>query len=216
MLEPIAKWNESRDCWEEPEADIFGHSDVYSETFPASGMTRAGLAFALPKSGHLTTATESSSSLETLLPTPAAMNPNDGETFATWEAPRQRVIAKGINGNGFGTPLAIAVQLMPTPLVSDANGSSADHRRDHLPLRSILLPTPRTTDSNGPGLHGTGGMDLRTAIALLPTPTTQDAANNGGPSQFERNSLPLNTLVMTLPGVSTDPPSVAGKQSRAS
>jgi len=28
--------------------------------------------------------------------------------------------------------------------------------------------------------------------AMWPTPTTQDASNNGGPSQYERNSLPLN------------------------
>jgi len=32
------------------------------------------------------------------------------------------------------------------------------------------------------------------AVAILPTPTTQDAANNGGPSQYERNSLPLNAV----------------------
>jgi len=29
----------------------------------------------------------------------------------------------------------------------------------------------------------------------LPTPTVQDAANNGGPAQFRRNSLPLNAVV---------------------
>ncbi len=29
---------------------------------------------------------------------------------------------------------------------------------------------------------------------LLPTPTTQDAANNGGSAQFQRNSLPLNAV----------------------
>ena len=29
----------------------------------------------------------------------------------------------------------------------------------------------------------------------LPTPTAQDAKNDGGPSQFRRNSLPLNALV---------------------
>lgn len=34
--------------------------------------------------------------------------------------------------------------------------------------------------------------------ALLPTPTTQDGANTGGASQFERNSLPLNALVTLL------------------
>jgi len=33
-----------------------------------------------------------------------------------------------------------------------------------------LMPTPRTSDSNGAGQHGDGGLDLRTAVALLPTP----------------------------------------------
>ena len=39
-----------------------------------------------------------------------------------------------------------------------------------------LLPTPRTTDMNGAGAHGGGGMDLRTAVALMPTPR----ASRGG------------------------------------
>jgi DNA (cytosine-5)-methyltransferase 1 len=34
---------------------------------------------------------------------------------------------------------------------------------------------------------------------LLPTPTTQDGSNNGGPSQFQRNTLPLNAEVTLLP-----------------
>lgn len=33
------------------------------------------------------------------------------------------------------------------------------------------------------------------SLTLLPTPTTQDGNNNGGPSQFERNTPPLNTVV---------------------
>jgi hypothetical protein len=33
---------------------------------------------------------------------------------------------------------------------------------------------------------------------LLPTVTTQDGANNGGPSQFDRNTPPLNTRVLML------------------
>lgn len=45
-----------------------------------------------------------------LLPTPAAMNPNDGESFTTWEERRQRTQERVRNGNGFGTPLSIAVQ----------------------------------------------------------------------------------------------------------
>ena len=43
-----------------------------------------------------------------------------------------------------------------------------------------LLPTPRTSDTNGPGLHGDGGMDLRTAVTLLPTPTAMDYKQSGG------------------------------------
>ena len=39
---------------------------------------------------------------------------------------------------------------------------------------SPTLPTPRTSDTNGPGKHGNGGLDLRTAISLLPTRTTVD------------------------------------------
>lgn len=36
----------------------------------------------------------------------------------------------------------------------------------------VLLPTPRTTDTNGPGRAKNlqGGVDLRTAVSLLPTP----------------------------------------------
>ena len=37
-----------------------------------------------------------------------------------------------------------------------------------------LLPTPTTLDANGPGVHGTGGPDLRTAMSLLKTPCGQD------------------------------------------
>ena len=41
------------------------------------------------------------------------------------------------------------------------------------------LPTPTASDSNGPGHHGQGGADLRTAIwDLLPTPSAC-VANDG-------------------------------------
>ena len=50
-----------------------------------------------------------------LLPTPAAGAFNDGEDPDQWEARRLRVKDATGNGNGFGTPLSIAVQLLPTP-----------------------------------------------------------------------------------------------------
>ena len=42
-----------------------------------------------------------------------------------------------------------------------------------------------------PSVPLTGGIDS----GCLPTPTTQDAANNGGASQHNRNSKPLNAVV---------------------
>ena len=59
---------------------------------------------------------------------------------------------------------ALCVQATPERLIAVRDGSV-------LPS----LPTPRTSDTNGPGVHGDGGLDLRTAAALLPTPTTVDS-----------------------------------------
>lgn len=79
-------------------------------------------------------------------PTPAAANPNEGEDLEKWLARRECVKTTGVNGNGFGMPLAVAVR---------------------------LWPTPRASDGTGPGHHGTGGVDLRTAV-LWPTPEARD------------------------------------------
>jgi len=49
-----------------------------------------------------------------LLPTPSAGSFNDAEDLDQWEARRQRVAETAHNGNGFGTPLGVAVRLLPT------------------------------------------------------------------------------------------------------
>jgi DNA (cytosine-5)-methyltransferase 1 len=58
-------------------------------------------------------------------PIPDASVANDGETLESWEARRERVKATGINGNGMGTPLAVAARLWPTATTGDANGSGS-------------------------------------------------------------------------------------------
>ena len=63
--------------------------------------------------------------VQQLFPTPAAGNFNDGESLASQEARRRRNLDRGINGNGQGTPLTIAVQaLFPTPAARDSKGIS--------------------------------------------------------------------------------------------
>jgi hypothetical protein len=60
------------------------------------------------------------------------------------------------------------------PTARDSKGAGYDGQ---LPNAVSLLPTPRTSDTNGPGLHGDGGMDLRTTVSLLPTPVVADSTN---------------------------------------
>lgn len=43
-----------------------------------------------------------------------------------------------------------------------------------------LLPTPTSSDTNGAGAHGTGGADLRTTVALLPTPRESASGREDG------------------------------------
>lgn len=89
--------------------------------------------------------------------------------------------------------------LLPTPVAQPSGNTPDDHLRKK-PGREIitdlaiiaenglietggrLLPTPRTTDMNGPGAHGSGGIDLRTAVTLMPTPTASEG-EKGGPNQ---------------------------------
>jgi hypothetical protein len=52
---------------------------------------------------------------------------------------------------------------------------------------SPLLPTPRANDSHGTGIRGTGGLDLPTAVVLLPTPTATDASGAQRPRDRARN-----------------------------
>ena len=81
-----------------------------------------------------------------------------------------------------------------------------------------LLPTPRTSDSNGPGAHGNGGLDLRTAVVEWgdyepairraelacgrPAPSPTEPNRNGKP----RLSAEFASWMMMLPdGWVTDP-----------
>ena len=61
---------------------------------------------------------------------------NDGEGTDTWLARREEVKARGINGNGMGMPLTIAVQLLPTVTTTqrgtDANLDSREGARANL------------------------------------------------------------------------------------
>lgn len=89
------------------------------------------------------------------------------------------------------------------PSGSMRSGALFERRRSALPTSatasssSPLLPTPRTSDTNGPGVHGDGGMDLRTTVTLLPTPRASDTGTPGRRAS-EGFRPPLSEVVLPL------------------
>ncbi|RZU51236.1 hypothetical protein EV385_3046 [Krasilnikovia cinnamomea] len=77
-------------------------------------------------------------------------------------------------GRGFRPPLSQV--LLPTPRATDGAKGCPGQRGSHgdltLPSAAVqvrTLPTPRASDGHGPWRHGTGGVDLTTAVADLGT-----------------------------------------------
>ena len=75
------------------------------------------------------------------------------------------------------------------------------------------LPTPRTSDTNGSGKHGDGGLDLRTAVTMLPTPTAMDHVGCRQDFTLESPNRRLRETAKWL-GESMAPPLHDGKQSQ--
>jgi hypothetical protein len=78
-----------------------------------------------------------------LLPTPVAGAFNDTEPVESWLARRDRQKNLGRNGNGIGTPLAIAIRLLPTPMASDSAAERAPQLGGQRPSgakRQVGLP----------------------------------------------------------------------------
>jgi len=122
-LESFARWDPASLSWRTSQRCLLAGLTPFSERWPRSGTMRSGAAFVRPTWALGTAGTESSSSAT--WPTPDASVANDSETLESWEARRARVKATGINGNGMGAPLAIAVRLWPTTTTSDARASGA-------------------------------------------------------------------------------------------
>lgn len=180
MPEPVASWNPARGVWETTRASLCGHSEVFSETWPASGTTRAGSAYAQPTWEHRTAGSACSSS-PSLLKTPTSQLAVNGGS----QHPDKR------KAGGHGPTLADEIEhLLPTPLSRDGKGEAANPARTGGPSLpdavQTLLPTPgarASNDGEGPEtwlarrervkaarVNGNGmGMPLTIAVQLLPS-----------------------------------------------
>lgn len=150
------------------------------------GMMRSGSVSELPISELRTDATESSSSrgddprsaAARTLPmwaTPDAAVMNDGQSVEAFSARKERERAKGYNGNGGGTTLAMQARLdWPTPQARDAKGPLSNHSKS--------------------------GRDLSSDASAWPTPTAGDMKNSGSrttnPSSKARPGTTLTDATM--------------------
>jgi len=66
-------------------------------------------------------------------------------------------------------------------------------------LNARMLPTPTSSDTNGAGKHGDGGLDLRTAVSLLPTPKASDGEKGGPNQRGSSGDWPLPAIAHLLP-----------------
>lgn len=208
MPQPVAIWNTARDVWETPGTNglFCEHLAVYSEVWPTSGMTRNGEAYELPTWALAMPGSVSLSSPkdEALFRTPCAAEAEGGPRNPDRPGATMRLSDQVREEAARG-------KFMPTPRASDGDKGGPNQRgsKGDLTMPSLaprLLPTPEARhgvagpDLSRAGRPGSGSDDLVTVAArLFPTPTTQDGANNGGPSQFLRNTPPLNTAVLMLP-----------------
>jgi hypothetical protein len=112
-----------------------------------------------------------------------------------------------------GTPLALQVQQLPTPRFSDGErggrGDLIQAVRGNPNSHYRTYPTPRRSDANGAGRHGGGGMDLRTAVRALPTPTVTGNHNRAGLSAKSGDGL-ATAIIRGLDGTDAPPSKASG------
>jgi DNA (cytosine-5)-methyltransferase 1 len=184
-------------------------------------MTRNGCACALPTPEPATAATGSSSSAAgqppgpglRLLPAPVAGAFNDGESAESWLARRDRQKKLGRNGNGIGTPLAIAIRLLPTPMASDSAAELAPQlggRRPSGAKRQTGLPEVVAHHLTGLAAPSGPAQAAAGPQRLLPTPDTGTSPRGHGrrggrPGNGHQSGKDLDTAARTLtaPGSGT-------------
>lgn len=192
MPKPLATWNPARDVWETPQTEglFCEHLDVYSETFPTSGMTANGAAYELPTWEHHTGGSGSSS----LLPTVTTSDTN----------------GPGKHGDG-GMDLRTTVSLLPTPVAQPSGNTPENHLRKK-PGRQIVTDLSIIVEN---GLLLTGGKLLPTPAAMDGSGGRITKEKGGFRESGAKRSITLSTAVHhDLPptGANTDPRSDAGSQ----
>ena len=153
-LKPVAMWNSVRGVWEKPETVslLCEHLELFSETWPTSGIMLAGKVYERPTPVHLTTVTES-----LLSPGGGVSVPTPTVSDIYYEG-YERAITKKSPNRGVGLPTwAERMKLLRTPTAAEVEGGPvhpdvAKAKGQTLRLTSQvlnLLPTPTTQEGSG-------------------------------------------------------------------
>lgn len=153
--------------WMTPQKNLFQGWEEYSQTLPKQGGMRSGSLYQRKTSVPLNAASESScwGGDAGLWPTPDANVFQDGHKLNSeeWDARRQRLKMSAGNGNGCGTPLAMAAQLWQTPAGianTDSTGKRAGPSGNELGNQAILWQTPQLPNGGGRTRGGERGNEL--------------------------------------------------------
>lgn len=156
-------------------------------------------------------------------PTPDASVSNDAESPSSFEARRLRNLAKGINGNGMGTPLAMTAKQWPTPEAGDAmRGDDSNAQRMGSPTLVGEVARWRTPGDDSQRGAPTdpfirrqvqGHMiNLQDQVAFWQTPWTDSFRSRGGERKDEQG-LDQQTRGWPTP-LATDARAMGGWESR--
>jgi hypothetical protein len=170
--QPTAMWNPVRGVWERPTENLLcEHWELFSETWPISGMTRDGQVFELPMQVRLTPGSES-----LLLRSPKA---SEGQGGALGEAEALK------RGNTVG----VRDQIMDLVASQGAKVSRTEVNTSLLPTPNTMDHLPARTPEQKAANRGKGGYaNVRETVVndLLPTPKALDGEKENLKTSQER------------------------------
>jgi len=186
VQKPIMVWNTSKKIWMlSQEETLFVLWELFSETWPTSGMMRNGVVYELPMQVHHITGSESLSSPIQVLGTP---------TTAT--SGRSAEFRKGSNPN----PVEFVEDLLRTPSVVDSTGGAISETQAVERGRMVKVADQVAELAFDNGLKVSPSI----SASLLPTPTVGHVRNHDEPVEdyLERRQDFVDGKTKGMPGAS--------------
>ena len=171
----LAKCSPPLSGWRTRQCCLFGGLTEFFGTWPRWGTMRDGELFLLKTPELLTNENESGS---WLTPTVQDCKTDGPKAMEAWRD--AMAVGKRPATTYQRLRNQVAARSWPTPCANET-GENPEK----------LIERMKKYGRTGSAVH----MKLSTKVQMWPTPTCQDAKNNGAPSQMERNTKPLNAEV---------------------